>query len=132
MSLVKIPTDQLLPCHCGFKPDHYSISYGSAPYCVFCPECKRQIDGVGGESGAIIPWWNLVGRFAENSVHLNGFQGAPYCDPWKFCERGHPVNKKKEKAVGGKMGWYCYTCDGIYFEVNNSYTAYQEKESLTA
>ena len=36
-------TDGLKPCRCGFKPDHYSVYYGSTPYDVYCPNCKKQL-----------------------------------------------------------------------------------------
>lgn len=39
---VEFKTDELVPCRCGFKPDHFTIGYGRTPYDVFCPVCKKQ------------------------------------------------------------------------------------------
>ena len=55
-------TDELLPCRCGFKPDHYSVYYGRTPYDVFCPDCKKQLARakclVTGWAGHAIDYWN--------------------------------------------------------------------------
>jgi len=55
-------TDELIPCVCGFKPDHYSIAYGSTPYDVFCPECKKQTNFakclITGWYGHLVDYWN--------------------------------------------------------------------------
>ena len=60
--IVDIKTDELLPCLCGFKPDHYSIAYGSTPYDVFCPNCKKQFTfskyAVTGNKENAIHYWN--------------------------------------------------------------------------
>ena len=58
--IVDQKTDKLDPCRCGFKPDHYSIAYGSTPYSVFCPNCDKQACEVGGPSKDIISFWNDV------------------------------------------------------------------------
>ena len=60
---VDFKTDELIPCLCGFKPDHYSVSYGPTPYDVFCPECKKQASlftkyKVSGSPSGIISYWN--------------------------------------------------------------------------
>lgn len=39
---VEIKTDLLLPCLCGYKPDHYKIAYGRKPYFIWCPVCQKQ------------------------------------------------------------------------------------------
>lgn len=39
----KFKTDELQPCVCGFKPDHYTVGYGTTPYDVFCPDCRKQL-----------------------------------------------------------------------------------------
>lgn len=56
------PTNELIPCQCGFKPDHYSIYYSSTPYDVYCPTCKKQLNfarcKVTGWHGHAIDYWN--------------------------------------------------------------------------
>ena len=57
--IVKIKTDELLPCLCGGKPTYYEIAYGRTPYIVFCPDCKkRNWRGIGGSTMNIINEWN--------------------------------------------------------------------------
>ncbi len=55
-------TDELEPCLCGFKPDHYSIYYGRTPYNIHCPVCQKYThDGkclVTGHQSNIIDYWN--------------------------------------------------------------------------
>lgn len=55
-------TDELEPCLCGFKPDHYSIYYGQTPYCIWCPDCKKQTNFakclVTGHHDNVIDYWN--------------------------------------------------------------------------
>jgi len=34
-------TDELKPCSCGNKITKYSLAYGSTPYSIFCPVCKK-------------------------------------------------------------------------------------------
>ena len=55
-------TDELIPCQCGYKPDHYSIYYSRTPYDVFCPVCKKQLNfakcKVTGHHGNAIDYWN--------------------------------------------------------------------------
>lgn len=55
-------TDKLIPCVCGFKPDHYSVAYGKTPYDVFCPVCKKQTTFakclITGWHGNLIDYWN--------------------------------------------------------------------------
>src|SRR5688572_11855072 len=55
-------TDELVPCKCGFKPDHYSIYYGQTPYDVWCPRCKKQLSfarcRVTGHHSHAIDYWN--------------------------------------------------------------------------
>jgi hypothetical protein len=70
-------TDELLPCHCGFKPDHYSIGYSRAPYYVNCMSCRKLLSGVGGPSENIIDWWNDHGRHARRDVCLPDLQWGP-------------------------------------------------------
>jgi len=59
---VKFPTDELSPCICGFKPDHYEVGYGQTPYDIHCPECKKQTTmakcKVTGWEGNVIDYWN--------------------------------------------------------------------------
>jgi hypothetical protein len=56
------PTDQLVPCQCGFKPDHYSIYYSRTPYDVVCSNCKKQLNfarcKVTGHHMHVIDYWN--------------------------------------------------------------------------
>lgn len=58
----KFPTDELVPCMCGFKPDHYEVNYGPTPYIVFCHGCKRGTNftlcEVSGSPLNIIDYWN--------------------------------------------------------------------------
>lgn len=83
---IDVKTDKLLPCHCGKKPDHYSIGYGRTPYYVNCVDCiprTKYVGGCGGYEGHIIDWWNYHGRFAHRSIHLDtqSAPGAAYRDP---------------------------------------------------
>ena len=59
---VKFDTDQLLPCMCGFKPDHYSVFYGPTPYEISCPSCKKHLGQakckVTGSPDNAIDYWN--------------------------------------------------------------------------
>lgn len=59
---VDFKIDTLNPCICGFKPDHYSVGYGSTPYDIFCPTCKKQTARskclVTGWNGNLIDYWN--------------------------------------------------------------------------
>lgn len=58
----KFKTNELKPCICGFKPDHYSVSYGKTPYDVFCPVCLKQLARakclVTGWHGHAVDYWN--------------------------------------------------------------------------
>ena len=58
----KFKTDELIPCICGFKPDHYNIAYGRTPYDIFCPNCKKQTTlakcYITGWHGHLIDYWN--------------------------------------------------------------------------
>lgn len=60
--VIKFKTDELIPCVCGFKPDHYSVAYGNTPYDIFCPECKKQTCLakclITGWHGHLIDYWN--------------------------------------------------------------------------
>lgn len=62
MSQVDFKTDELIPCQCGFKPDHYSIGYGRTPYDIYCPNCKKQSQfakcQVTGSHYNLIDYWN--------------------------------------------------------------------------
>jgi|ERR1035437_1617287 hypothetical protein len=62
MCQVQFKTDELKPCRCGFKPDHYTIGYGQTPYDVFCPNCKKQTTlakcKVTGWNGNLFDYWN--------------------------------------------------------------------------
>ena len=40
--IIDTKTDKLLPCLCGYKPDSYSTGYGSEPWCIWGPNCKKQ------------------------------------------------------------------------------------------
>lgn len=55
-------TDEIKPCRCGFKPDHYSIYYGRTPYDIFCPNCQKQTTlakcKVTGHHENVIDYWN--------------------------------------------------------------------------
>lgn len=55
-------TDDLKPCRCGFKPNHYSVYYGNTPYDIWCPNCKKQITStkceVTGWYENAIDYWN--------------------------------------------------------------------------
>ena len=60
--IVEEKTDELVPCQCGFKPDHVSIGYSRTPYDVFCPTCKKQTQfakcATTGHIGNAIDYWN--------------------------------------------------------------------------
>lgn len=59
MSAVPFKTDLLLPCLCGYKPDHYLVAYGPKPYIVWCPTCqKRNWKQLGDYYMNIIDEWN--------------------------------------------------------------------------
>lgn len=59
---VEFKTDKLNPCICGFKPDHYTMYYGSTPYDIYCPNCKKQTTmakcKITGYDGHLIDYWN--------------------------------------------------------------------------
>jgi hypothetical protein len=56
------PTDELVPCQCGFKPDHYSVYYSRTPYDIWCPNCRKQLNfarcKVTGNHENAIDYWN--------------------------------------------------------------------------
>ena len=58
----KFKTDEINPCKCGFKPDHYIVMYGRTPYDIWCPTCKKQTCmakcKVTGSSENAIDYWN--------------------------------------------------------------------------
>jgi hypothetical protein len=58
----KFNTDELKPCICGFKPNHYSVWYGPTPYDIVCPNCRKQSARtkclVTGWVGHLIDYWN--------------------------------------------------------------------------
>ena len=60
--MTEFKTDKLKKCKCGFKPNHYLVGYGSTPYDVFCPNCKKQTSfakcEVTGWHGNVIDYWN--------------------------------------------------------------------------
>lgn len=60
---VERKTDELKPCLCGFKPDHVIIGYGSTPFSVWCPDCKKSTNftkyEVTGCLDNIIDYWNI-------------------------------------------------------------------------
>ena len=62
MCQVQFKTDELKPCRCGFKPDHYTVGYGQTPYDVFCPNCKKQTSfakcKITGWNGNLFDYWN--------------------------------------------------------------------------
>lgn len=62
MSRVDFKIDQLVPCQCGFKPDHFDIGYGRTPYDIYCPVCKKQSSmakcKITGSHLNLIDYWN--------------------------------------------------------------------------
>jgi hypothetical protein len=64
-------TDKLDTCVCGTKPTQYSLGFGSTPYSVHCPGCKKSTNSyreVGGMPQNIIDFWNLIAPLKEMSV----------------------------------------------------------------
>ena len=55
-------TNEINPCKCGFKPEHYTITYGRTPYDIWCPNCEKQTSmakcKVTGWHGNAIDYWN--------------------------------------------------------------------------
>lgn len=55
-------TEEINPCICGFKPDHFSVYYGRTPYDIFCPTCKKQTTmakcKVTNSHENVIDYWN--------------------------------------------------------------------------
>lgn len=60
---VKIKSDEISPCLCGFKPEHVTLGYGRTPYDIFCPQCKKQASiakcQCTGAMENIIDYWNV-------------------------------------------------------------------------
>jgi ribosomal protein L34E len=56
------PTDELVPCQCGFKPNHWSIYYSKTPYDIVCKNCKKQQAfakcAITGHHENAIDYWN--------------------------------------------------------------------------
>lgn len=59
---VDFVTDRILPCQCGFKPDHYIVGYGMTPYDIHCVPCGKQLALakclVTGSPDNAIDYWN--------------------------------------------------------------------------
>jgi hypothetical protein len=54
---IDIATDTIQLCQCGSKPDHYTVGYGSNPYYISCPGCKKSLhNGTGSIDNFIILW----------------------------------------------------------------------------
>lgn len=65
---VDTETDKLNTCVCGTKPTQFSIGFGSTPYSVHCPGCKKNTNRyreVGGHHDNIIDFWNLIAPLKE-------------------------------------------------------------------
>lgn len=60
--VVDFKSEEIKPCRCGFKPDHYSVAYGRTPYDINCPNCKKQTAMakcmVTGWYANVIDYWN--------------------------------------------------------------------------
>lgn len=56
------PMRTINPCRCGYKPDHLNIYYGSTPYSIWCPHCKKGSSNarclVTGHHSHAIDYWN--------------------------------------------------------------------------
>ena len=63
--IVDEETESINPCVCGYKPDHYSIAYGRAPYSIYCKGCKKQFMNGSNVSKVFIEQWNSVIRLLE-------------------------------------------------------------------
>ncbi|MEK7556831.1 MAG: hypothetical protein AAB538_02535, partial [Patescibacteria group bacterium] len=51
-------TNEIEPCECGYKPQHYSIGYGSTPYYISCLGCGKSLHNGTNDPGIIISQWN--------------------------------------------------------------------------
>lgn len=58
-------TEKLLPCYCGGRPDNFSIGYGSTPYYINCPKCRKLVHGGSGVVNHFIEAWNRDYRHRE-------------------------------------------------------------------
>jgi hypothetical protein len=51
-------TDEIEPCECGNKPQHYSIGYNRTPYYISCLGCGKSLHGGKDDPKIIIRAWN--------------------------------------------------------------------------
>ena len=72
---VDVPTSDIEPCECGYKPLRYSIGYGPNPYYITCCGCKKQLSGGSGLAESFVELWNndyrhrkLSGKFIDLTV----------------------------------------------------------------
>ena len=103
-------TSNLLECNCGFKPDRYSIYYGSTPYDVSCPFCKKQTTmakcKVTGWAGNVISYWNEhirhltleemeteVEEFRKEQKENIGYDLYGYYNYYWYADKGEVLQK---------------------------------------
>ena len=60
---VDFQTDKLNSCNCGYKPDHYTVGYGSTPYSITC-KCGKNLYHakckITGGINNLIDYWNKI------------------------------------------------------------------------
>ena len=104
------PTNELVPCICGYKPTHWSIYYSRTPYDVWCPHCKKQLQfakcKVTGHHENAIDYWNS---------HLAGLTKEQMD---KEADDFYEEKKKAEKKEGmtsREYSFYWYKGKGEVF-----------------
>lgn len=50
--------EDIEPCECSYKPDHYTVGYGRTPYYISCLNCGKSLHGGSGYIKDFIKIWN--------------------------------------------------------------------------
>jgi hypothetical protein len=53
-------SNDIMPCQCGYRPEFYTVAYGTTPYSIHCKNCKKSLHGGYGSVDSFITVWNYI------------------------------------------------------------------------
>lgn len=115
--IIDEPTDEILPCECGFKPTSYAIAYGPTPYSIFCKGCRKSLHGGTGSSSHFFGYWNKYVRQVKSPNTMYGIHYSEWYMPLVFKTRfmGLHLCEKPLNPVRDKYGRFAIL-EGVRYE----------------